>query len=126
MSLTPDQDAYFRARLGSGYDDFDVEQRLLRNGGVGFEPLVVVEVLQERLATMVASPLSFTIVGDYSENRADNVKLLQAQLVDAREEAAVIGVSLETVRIVQPDIFGRERALDTEEFLSRGRLTGGR
>lgn len=131
MALTADQDAYFRLKLGSGYDDSDAEERLLRLGGAGYEAGVVVEVLEQRLSDLSVKPASFTVVGEYSENRAENIKLTQQQLVDAREEAASEGLDVDgAVVIQQAALFDTpQRALDTEEFLARGRgtrLPGGR
>ncbi len=129
MSLTPDQDAYLRSRLGSGYDDSDAEERLVRLGGDGYEPMVVVEVLQQRLADLATKPAQFTIVGEYSENRAENIKLTQEQYVKAVEEAAEAGLGgAFVVLIQQAEPFDTPiRALDTEEFIARsGRLSGGR
>lgn len=132
MALTPDQDAYFRARLGSGYDDSDAEERLTRLGGEGYEPAVVVEVLTQRLADRGTKPDSYTVVGEYSETWAQTMALTQKQLVDARAEAAEAGLDVSgyVVTIVQPERFAvRTTALDTEEFMVRygkSRLPGGR
>ena len=132
MALTPDQDAYFRQKLGSGYDDFDAETRLTRLGGAGQEPGVVVEVLTQRLTDLGTKPDSYTVVGEYSESWGSTIKLLQAQLVDARDEATAAGleVSGEGVYIQPPErVTVSTAALDTEEFLARGgrsRMPGGR
>lgn len=134
MALTPDQDAYFRSKLGSGYDSYDAEQRLIRLGGTGYEPGVVVEVLEQRLADLAIKPDSYTVVGEYSETWSQTQKLVQAQLVAAQEEAAEAGIDAggSLVTIQQPARYDwPDRALDTEEFLARGygtgtRLPGGR
>lgn len=128
MALDTDQDAYFKERLGSGYDDFDAEERLIRLGGAGFESGVVVEVLNQRLADLSVRPASFTVVGEYSEDRSKNIALVQEQLVTAQNEAAAAGVGVADVAIQQAAIFDYTKtALDTEEFMARGgRLSGGR
>lgn len=127
MALTNDQVAFLRARLGSGFDEDDAEERLIRLGGEGFEAAVVVEVLQERLSTLATKPDTFTVVGEYSESWGKSIALVQQQLVDAAEEAAGLGVGIATVVIQQPERSEETSvSLDTEEMFARGRLSGGR
>lgn len=85
MALTPTQTVYLETRLGSPLDD-DIEDRLTRLGGPGNEPAVAVEVLEIRLANLQRNPLQFSIPGDYSEDRSNNVALLKKALADAQQD----------------------------------------
>lgn len=122
MALNNDQEAYFQTRLGSAYDSYDAEQRLIRLGGDGYESAVVVEVLEQRLADLSLKPASFTVPGEYSEDRSKNIALIQQQITEARAEASADG-TLENpdARIVEAAPFAVPTfTLDTEEFYVRG------
>ncbi|HXJ65188.1 MAG TPA: hypothetical protein VNN79_15655 [Actinomycetota bacterium] len=129
MSLTADQDAYFRSRLGSGYDDTDAEERLTRikldnPDAENPEAMVAAEVIEERLADMALKPATFAVDG-YSESRGENIKLMQEQLTIARAEAGE-STSGWSVQIVQPERYRTDYVLDTEEMWARRRLGRGR
>lgn len=87
MALSATQTVYFEQRLGTPLDVPDLEERLLRLGGDGYEPAAAVEVLTIRLANLQKNPLKFSIPGDYSEDRSENAKLMQAALEDAQADA---------------------------------------
>lgn len=94
MALTDDQVAYYKANLGSTIDEVDLEARYTR---LGDDRLVAAEVLDQRVADALLKPLSFTIPGDYAEDRSKNIELMAAK---ARE----VGVSV----IQQPDTTSRD------------------
>lgn len=127
MALTEDQTAFYRRKLGTGADLADIEVRLAR---LGDDQLVVLEVLEERLATLVSSPASFTVPGEYSQDTRENIKQLQVEVADARRAAESGDDSGIPIVTVQPPYYAvpRRTALDTEEFLVRnwaGRTRGG-
>lgn len=107
MAFTPDELAYLRTKLGSQVNEDtnpayveDLEERYARLQDV---KLVVVEVLRQRLADIadpLENPLNFTVVGEYSQNGADNVAFLTRLLADVEQEAGVPGGS--TAVAVQP------------------------
>lgn len=127
MALTDDQTAFFRRKLGKSVDLTDVELRLTRLGGN--ERAVVVEVLEERLNTLVSSPASFVVPGEYSQDTRENIKATQAALADAQAEL-VAGSDLDGSEVFVQEPYYRTSAtyLDTEEMFARGyaRRTGGR
>lgn len=89
MALTDETRAYYRSRLGATLDEPDLELRFAR---LGSHPAVASEVLQERIATAITQPLSFSIPGDYSEDRKDNVAHMRAMLERAEaDEAGLAG-----------------------------------
>lgn len=77
MALTLEQSAYFRSQLGTTIDEPDLESRLSR---LGDEESVAREVLDQRLADLLAKPAQFAVPGEYSENRGENIKALQSKL----------------------------------------------
>lgn len=107
MAFTADQLAYLRTRLGTTVDEDanpsvveNLEDRYARLGSV---QLVVVEVLEERLADIanpLENPLNFNISGEYSQDGSANVAFLKQALSDAQQEAGVPGSS--TLTAVQP------------------------
>lgn len=117
MTLTADQTAYFKRKLGSGVDLVDLEARLVRLEAD--EDAVIVEVREERYNTTLQKPASFTIPGEYSENRAAN---LEAMRKDGGSAGSVV-----TIVPTDPPGYGCV-ALDTEELFQRQRsgYRGGR
>jgi hypothetical protein len=110
MALSADDQAYFRAELGTSWEEIDpdVESRMLR---LQDRSLVVAEVRKERYADLLNAPASFTVVGEYSQDNRANMDAIKAQL----------GASTD-VRIVSS---ARKRvALDTEEMFVRGQAAG--
>jgi hypothetical protein len=89
MALTAAQTAYLETRLGTmdAATAADVEVRLARLGGDGYEAAAAAEVLETRLATMLQNPLKFAIPGDYSEDRSSNVSEVRRQLELALAES---------------------------------------
>lgn len=96
MAFTDVQLSYLRARLGSTVNEDtnpevtdDLEARFARTLSL---PLVVVEVLQQRLADIAnaeENPLNYTLPGEYSQDASNNVAFLKEALADARDEAGV-------------------------------------
>lgn len=87
MALTADQTVYLEERLGTPLDSTDIEARLLRLGGAGYEPAAALEILRTRLATMLLDPLTFSVSGEYSESRRDNVDYLKKMIAQVAGEA---------------------------------------
>ena len=98
MALTATQTAYLNKRLGLGFDAVDAEARATRLGTV---EAAAVEILEERISTMLTKPLNFTIPGDYAEDRTGNLSALRDQLETAQDEAGV-NAAASTLRAVQP------------------------
>jgi hypothetical protein len=124
MALTEDDTVFFRVKLGSGTDLADAESRLDR---LGDRRAVVLEVLEERLATLVATPASFSVAGEYSQDTKENIRQVERSITDARAELETGGdVDLGLVRIQAPAPYGNPRVYDTEESVVRGLRLGGR
>lgn len=118
MALTDEQIAFFRRKLGTGTDLTDVETRLTRLEGS--ERAVVVEVLEERLATLIATPASFAVPGEYSQDTRDNIAVTQRSIADAKAElAAGEDVDDQLVYIQAPLYALRPETVDTEERRAR-------
>lgn len=79
MALSEADRAYFRTQLGTTIDETDLLSRL---GRLLTNDAVAVEVLQERLATLLAAPLAFTIPGEYQADNKTNVTELQKKIND--------------------------------------------
>lgn len=106
-AFTDDDLAYLRARLGSIVNEDTnaayVDELQDRYDRLGTVPLVVVEVLQQRLADIadpLTNPLNFNIVGEYSQDGSGNAAFLKQALADAMNEAGVTppGSTLTAVR----------------------------
>jgi hypothetical protein len=100
MALTAAQTVYFESRLGAPLDEADLEARLARLGA-GKEAAAAVEVLETRLATSLATPLRFSVPGEYSEDRSDNVSHVRDMLELAQGEAGE-PAGFSTLRAVLP------------------------
>ena len=98
-TLTADELAYAKTKLGTDMDAVDLQARYDRLGSL---PLAIGEVLDQRVADMLASPLSFTVPGEYSENREGNIRQLIALADQARVDDPSTGLS--TVRVSNPAI----------------------
>lgn len=99
MALTDVQTAFFKSKLGADVDLADAETRLTR---LASQFLVVLEVLEERRATLLARPLQFS-VPDYSENSASNIAALNKLIEQAQQDvAAGQDVPESGVRILTP------------------------
>lgn len=124
MALTDDQIAFYRRKLGAGVDLTDMESRLTRLEGN--DRAVVLEVLEERLATLIATPASFAVPGEYSQDTRDNIAVTQRAVSDARAELdAGEDVDDNLVEIQSPLYAVRpNHRLDTEEASARGRSAG--
>lgn len=116
------QVAQLQAELGTSLDYDDLTARYERLADLD---QVVVEVLRIRLADAIDKPTSFTIPGQYSEDRSKSLQALQDRLrvLDAEDSESA-------ARIV-PGPWGHRRyhvAPDSEEYTlrRRGRSCGGR
>lgn len=124
MALTTDQTAFFRRKLGTGVDLTDIETRLTRLEGDAFA--VVVEVLEERLSTLISSPASFVVPGEYSQDTRDNIKATQAALYEARSDLLAGEDVDENMVFIQAPYYSSPvvRVVGTEEMSARGYATG--
>lgn len=80
MALSVDQLAAIRDQIGDSEppDDFDLEEIFTRSELSLTR--TVLSVIDKRIATLASGgPLSFTVVGEISINRADNLRALQEQ-----------------------------------------------
>lgn len=103
MAFTDEDLSYLRTRLGSTVDEDnnpavveDLEERYARLGTL---PLVVVEVLRQRLADIADwqnNPTQYAISGEYSQDAGGNIAFLQKAIADAEQEADVPGASVLT------------------------------
>lgn len=100
VALTADQTAYYRRKLGTGVDLTDVEARQTRL--LGDQYAVVVEVLDERLATLISTPATFSVDG-YSQSTAANIEATRKLLTEAvADQQAGADLEPSAVRIVKP------------------------
>jgi hypothetical protein len=103
MAFTADELAYLQTRLGSSVDE-DLNPTLVedletRYDRLGTAPLVAVEVLRIRLATIadpLNNPLNFTVPGEWSQDSTANVAFLREMLRLAEQDAGVPGSSVVT------------------------------
>lgn len=65
---------------------------------LGDRTAVVQEVLDRRLANLLADPSSFSVSGEYSQSTEANIRGIQAKLVDLGGSSGESGL-----RIVRPD-----------------------
>lgn len=92
MALTEDQLIQIRRQVGAAPDDAALNEIYDR---VGDLDVLVLEVLETRLAEMRRNPQSFAIPGKYSEARsAEQLKSLEAQV-------ASLGGSSGTTTVVE-------------------------
>lgn len=114
--FTEEQLAQFQSELGSNLDVADLAARHARLGTVD---AVVAEVLRIRLADARERPTSFSIPGEYSEDRAAAFKSLSERVAALDTE-----VGAHPGRIVAGPWTSPERSgltYDSEESLLRGR-----
>jgi hypothetical protein len=96
MAFTEADLAYLRGKLGTTVDETtnpvlidDLETRYARLGTL---PLVALEIVRERLADIAnaaENPLSFTVVGEYSQDGSKNLPALEALVHELENEAGV-------------------------------------
>ena len=102
MALTTEQVAYFKTKLGSTIDQVDLEERLLR---LGTQEQAAVEALDQKVADLLNKPASFSVPGEYTEDRSANIKALTAQAESIRVR---MPTGDEMVKVVNPTPrFGR-------------------
>ena len=83
MRLTDDDYAYLRSELG----EVDRADLVVRYQRLGSPQAVAVEVLRERMATLVSDPLAVTVQGIATVNNAENVKALERQIATLEDLA---------------------------------------
>lgn len=103
----PTQVAQLQAELGTSLDFEDLTARYDRLGELD---AVITEVLRIRLADLTASPTTFSIPGEYSQDASAQLKSLEARLGLTGDAAtAVVNIARSEYSRTEP------RALDTEE-----------
>lgn len=80
--LTEDQVVRVRRFVGDEPADADLDPIWQRHGSIKG---VVLEILEIRKANLLASPLSFTITGEYAQNARFNVEYIKQLISDIRE-----------------------------------------
>jgi hypothetical protein len=102
MALTPEQVAYFKSQLGSTIDQVDLEERLLR---LGTQEQAAAEAIEQMIADLLAKPASFSVPGEYSEDRSANIKALTEKAGEIRDR---LPLGDQVVKVVNPvQRFGR-------------------
>ncbi len=89
--------AYARTKLGTAMDAADLQLRYDRLESLAS---AIAETLDQRVADMLTSPLSFAVPGEYSENREGNLRQLRALADEVRTDDTTTGLS--TVRVNNP------------------------
>lgn len=79
MALDADVLAVLRSWVGETPDDATLEAKFDRLGSVA---AVVLEVLRERRAALLAGPIEWTTEDGYRENNKENLKALDALISD--------------------------------------------
>ena len=81
MALTEDEIVRVRRFVGDDPPDDDLNAIYLRH-----ETLkgTVLEILEIRRSNLLASPLSFSVVGEYGQNARYNVEFIQKMIDDIR------------------------------------------
>lgn len=92
MALSEDQLVQIRRQVGNKPDDAALNTIYDRTGDLDE---LVLEVLETRLATWEASPVEFTVVGEYSQDTSKNIDAL-------RSKVGSLGGGNSRVRIVSP------------------------
>ncbi len=92
MALTEDQLVQIRRQVGNKPDDAALNAIFDRT--LDLDELVL-EVLETRLATLEASPASFTVVGEYAQDTGKNIDAL-------KDKVSALGGGNSRVRIVSP------------------------
>lgn len=78
MAITVDELIAVRREVGDKPDDATVGDVFDRLGGN--VEATIDEILETRLATLMASPAQFSIPGEYSQSTAANITALQTKL----------------------------------------------
>lgn len=107
-ALTPDEVIRIRRFTGDTPVDSELQAAYDRYGTLKG---AVLEILEIRKANLLASPLSFTITGEYAQNSRFNVEYLE-RLINAIRTGKVDpdgdpSVDLGYVRIVEPEYLVR-------------------
>lgn len=77
LTITAADLAAVRAWVGTAIDDADVDAVWVVQLNV---ELTALQLLRQRRADFVADPAQFAVQGDYSQNVADNLRALDAQI----------------------------------------------
>lgn len=77
MTLTTPEEKYLRTKVGSAVDLAVLQESYDRLGSLD---AVAREILETRLADLLADPASFAIPGEYSQDTRTNIENLQKTL----------------------------------------------
>jgi hypothetical protein len=81
MALSTDQLVDIRRQIGDTVPPSDADLNAIYDRTGDVDELVR-EVLERRLATLLASPAQFSVAGEYSQSTAANIEALRKQLGD--------------------------------------------
>lgn len=105
-ALTQDQLVYVRRQIGNSPTDAELQVTYDRLADVD---QVVLEVLEIRLANLIADPATFSVSGEYSQSTAVNIQALQKKLDEWKAYMIRVGKLVgpeageSVVRITSPD-----------------------
>lgn len=98
MALDAATLARIREHVGSRPDDTAVETAFGLAGNGTIEAAAL-SILRARRADLLLNPTAFAVQGDYSENRTENLKALNARIADL-ESACGMGDSVLTTGLL--------------------------
>lgn len=101
MLLTLPEEKYLRTKVGSAVDLAVLQESFDRLGDLD---AVAREILETRLADLLADPASFTVVGEYSQDVSANIKSIQETLGSL---GGVSDLGSGAVSITGPEFCGR-------------------
>ena len=96
-TLTEIQLVLLHDQLGTDADEIEMQERYDRNNDVN---QVMLEMLQRRLADMVAAPACFSVSGEYTQSTGANIDAITAKISQIGSSLGVIASG--RVRIVRP------------------------
>ncbi|MET8442721.1 hypothetical protein ABZV28_17640 [Streptomyces sp. NPDC004981] len=98
MTLTDADQAYLTSELGAA-DRTDLETRYAHLGSL---PAVVMEILRERKAALIAAPLTVTAQGVAMVSSTENVKVIKRQIVAMRDQGTQGALMASPVPLIRP------------------------
>lgn len=97
MALTGEDLRYLHRNVGSSPADAELQTIYDAYFSDGYTPYtldwVILDVLERRLADLVAAPTSFSVAGEYSQSTSSNLQPLRDQI--AAHRAYMVGLGIE-------------------------------
>lgn len=97
MALSPEDLIWVRNQIGDTTPPTDADLNA-RYDILADRSVVVREVLDRRLANLLATPSSFSVSGEYSQSVTDNIKATEAKIAALGGSTGTLGM-----RIVEPE-----------------------